>query len=149
MLMETRLGEIARALTLLTDEKIWFASVTKSVLDEIVRLITEDQLASGIDGKGQYLGDYAPYSIAIRRSLGLQVDHIDLKLTGEFYDSITANVISNGIEVDGDGQKPDQNLFTTFGNDIISLTDENLQYIIEEVKENYLSYIYKALGLDT
>lgn len=148
MLMQTRLGDLARSIDLITDDKVWFAAVTKSVLDEVVRLITEDQLASGIDGNGDELGEYAPLSVAIRSELGLQVDHIDLKLTGDFYDSITANVDAYGIVTDGEGQKPDQNLFVSFGEDIIRLSDENLPYILEEITNGYITYILTAMGVN-
>ena len=71
---------------------------------------------------------------------------IDLNLTGEFYDSITANLTRDSIEIDGEGQKPDQNLFTVFGDDIVGLTEENLQFIIEQIKEGYLTYVHKTLA---
>lgn len=148
MFMQTRLGDFARALELITDDRVWLAAVNQSVLNEIARLITEDQLTSGIDGQGRQLGEYAPYSVVIRRELGLQVDHIDLHLTREFYDSITATVNRYAIIIDGEGQKPDQNLFQTFGEDIIDLTDENTAFIIEEIRDNIITYILEALGVN-
>jgi hypothetical protein len=146
MLMDTRLGDLVRALDLITDDKVWLAAVNQSVLDEIARLITEDQLASGIDGQGRQLGEYAPLSVIIRQELGLQTKFIDLHLTGEFYESITATVTRYGITIDGEGQKPDQNLFTTFGDDIINLTDENTAFVVEEIRDNVIAYILEAMG---
>ena len=146
MLMGTVLGDLLRALQRINEADAWASAVNKAVLDEIARLVTEDQLASGIDGLGRELGDYAPLSIQIRRDLGLQTSFIDLNLTGEFYDSITANLTRDSIEIDGEGQKPDQNLFTVFGDDIVGLTEENLQFIIEQIKEGYLAYVHKTLA---
>ena len=146
MLMGTVLGDLLRALQRMNEADAWSSAVNKAVLDEIARLVTEDQLASGIDGLGRELGDYAPLSIQIRRDLGLQTSFIDLNLTGEFYDSITANLTRDSIEIDGEGQKPDQNLFTVFGEDILRLTEENLQFIIDQIKEGYLAYVHKTLA---
>ena len=146
MLMGTVLGDLLRALQRINEADAWDSAVNKAVLDEITRLVTEDQLASGIDGLGRELGDYAPLSVQIRRDLGLQTSFIDLNLTGEFYDSITANITRDSIEIDGEGQKPDQNLFTVFGDDIVGLTEENLQFIIEQIKEGYLTYVHKTLA---
>jgi hypothetical protein len=146
MLMGTVLGDLLRALQRMNEADAWSSAVNKAVLDEIARLVTEDQLASGIDGLGRELGEYSDMSKSIRFSLGLQIGFIDLNLTGEFYDSITANLTRDSIEIDGEGQKPDQNLFTVFGDDILRLTEENLQFIIEQIKEGYLTYVHKALA---
>lgn len=148
MLLDTVLGDLLRALERLNDQSAWEFAVNQSVLDEIARLITEDQLASGIDGLGRQLGDYAPLSVQIRRELGLQTDFIDLHLTGEFYDSITAYLTRDYIGVDGEGQKPDQNLFDVFGEDIVALTDENMSFIIEQIRDGYLAYVYQTLGIN-
>jgi len=148
MLLDTALGDLLRALERLNDQAAWEFAVNQAVLDEIARLITEDQLASGIDGLGRELGDYAPLSVQIRRELGLQTDFIDLNLTGEFYDSITAYLTRDYIGIDGDGQKPDQNLFTVFGEDIVALTEENMSFIIEQIRDGYFAYVHQTLGIN-
>lgn len=48
----------------------------------------EQLLVRGIDTEGDSLGEYAPKSKELREAAGLQTDHIDLRFTGEFQDSI-------------------------------------------------------------
>lgn len=62
----------------------------KFILDnepEIIDL-NKQQLLKGFDSLGRSLGDYRPMSVTIRQEQGLQVEHIDLRFTGQFQDSI-------------------------------------------------------------
>lgn len=145
--MNTVIGDLVRALQSMNDQDAWYSAVSEAVLEEVARLIRDEQLAIGEDGLGRQLGEYAPLSVIIRQELGLQTKFIDLNLTGEFYDSITAKLGRDFIEVDGDAEKPDQNLFETFGEDIVGLSIENMPFIVDMVRDGYLAYVYKTLGL--
>ena len=148
MLLDTALGDLLRALERLNDQSAWEFAVNQAVLDEIQRLIIEDQLSIGIDGLGDLLGDYKPFSVKVRNEFGLQTDYIDLNFTEEFYDSITAYLTRDYIGIDGEGQKPDQNLFEVFGEDIVALTDENMSFIIDQIRDGYLAYVHQTLGIN-
>lgn len=148
MFLETRLGDLFRALASLSDDDAWRYAVTKKVLDEIIRLNTEDQLEEdGIDSLGRDLGDYSPYTKILKKLKGQRTDHITLKDTGDFYESFVAVVNNSEIIIDADGIKDDgTDLFRQYGNDIAGLTDENLQFIINEIRDGIIEYIYSILA---
>lgn len=50
--------------------------------------INREQLESGLNYDGDFLGNYAESTKKIRRKKGLQTDHIDLKFTGKFHREI-------------------------------------------------------------
>ena len=73
-------------------------------------------------------------------------DHMTLKDTGQFYDSWEVRVDRSGLDIDADGQvSADTNLFTIYGENILGLTDENMQFFIEMVKENYIKIVMNEL----
>jgi hypothetical protein len=147
MILQTRIGELLRAIQALNENDAWRYAVTKQVLDEIIRLNTEHQLEEqGIDSIGRELGDYSPYTMIIKRLKGQRTDHITLKDTGEFYDSFTATVNNTEIILGADGLKDDgTDLFREYGAEVLGLTEENIQYIIEDVKQGYIDYVNSVL----
>lgn len=100
----------------------------------------------GIDSKSESLGEYSPHTKQIKIEKGQRYDHITLKDTGEFYDSIKiTNVRTGQFTIKGDMIKPDTNLETIYPN-ALGLTDENLSVISSLVapifREKVLRNIY-------
>ncbi len=56
--------------------------------EHILDLNKAQMLVAGVDNEGISLGDYSPKSVQIRQKKGLQTDHIDLRFTGDFQDSL-------------------------------------------------------------
>ena len=138
------------------------ATVFKDTFDNepmknfIIALNTDDpktgQLFSlGIDSRGVSLKDiggnpltpsgYAPSTIEGRpgifegkRQKGQRFDHITLKDTGGFYRSFKVTVSGDTITLDANPNKNGSNLFNDWGENIIVLTDENSQRIIDFAK---------------
>jgi hypothetical protein len=90
--------------------------------------LQRSQLAAGITKDGATIEPY-PYSRAYakkRQKAGLQIAHIDLKFTGEYYKNMTMNVDNNvirlGSNVDYEGAISKR----YDGAEIYGLTDENM-----------------------
>lgn len=99
--------------------------------------ITEDQLfEKGEDGLGNVLGEYSDFSKFFKEniagSLGRSTrsDHITLRDTGDFHESVKVKVTSKGIEIVADTQKDDTDLINEFGPDILRVNSENLNNFI-------------------
>ena len=115
--------------------------------------ITEDQLYNqGIDGLGRSLGDYAPFTKEFKRTIAGQlgrdtrVDHITLRDTGDFHNSIKVSLERDGIKINSEPQKDDTNLLDEFGEEILCLTDENLEEFIQQfLKDDLRKDISNAL----
>ena len=103
--------------------------------------IAQDQLfEKGIDGLRRTLGQYAPSTIQFKRTIAgalgrsTRTDHITLKDTGAFHKSIKVKLGSDGLTIDSDPVKEDTNLLDEFGEEILFLTEENLN----DFRHNFL-----------
>ena len=77
-----------------------------------------------------------------------QRDVVNLLDTSEFYASITATVDSSLLQIDADPIKTDDNgkdtnLYDRWGEDIIGLNEENLQELIDTLKDKLIIEILK------
>lgn len=111
----------------------------------IIDLNTEEQLfEQGIDSLGASLGDYTDFTKTVKSIKGQRIDHITLEDTGEFYKSFAIKVQNGGFLITADGQKEDTNLLEEYGKEILGLTDENLQIVIDAIKEKLIPIILTA-----
>jgi hypothetical protein len=127
----------------LNETEAWKLSIDREMQDEIIRLNTEDQLyEEGIDSRGRSLGEYSPYTIEIKRSKGDRYDHITLKDTGAFYASFKVRATKTELIIEADDRsKYDRPLTEVFGEDILGLTDDNLDWLFDFILEKYLDYV--------
>lgn len=134
---------------LLNEVNAWFYAIDKEVQDEIIRLNTEDQLYSdGIDSLGRELGQYSPLTVILKRAKGQRFDHITLNDEGDFYESFKVTVQRDGFTIDAnDSGKYDEPLFKVWGVDVAGLTDENIGFLSEIIKEKYIEYVKKQLQI--
>jgi len=102
--------------------------------------ITEDQLHDkGEDGLGRSLGQYSDFTKQFKNTIAAQLgrdnrsDHITLKDTGEFYESIKVTLSSRGVEISSRPQKDDTNLIDEFGEEILFLNEENLEAFRQDI----------------
>jgi len=103
----------------------------------------------GIDSRGISLesigGPYSPFTIEVKLQKGQRVDHVTLKDTGEFYESFRVQVDKDFFTIDANPMKDDTNLFTEWGEDILGLTDENLQILINSARQQLTEIIRRRL----
>ena len=108
----------------------------------IISLNQNDQLFDeGIDSDGNSLGRYADFTIELKKEAGQRFDHITLLDTGKFYKSFKITVSKGGFFIDADPVKEKSNLFDNFGEEILGLTKENLQIVIDAIREKILAEI--------
>lgn len=79
-----------------------------------------------------------------------QRDVVNLLDTSEFYASITATVGNDLLQIDADPIKTDDNgndtnLYNRWGEDIIGLNEENLQELIDTLKDKLIIEILKQV----
>jgi len=122
----------------------------------ILRWIEEKnrkQLKKGLNSKDVKLSDIGGEYSAVTLDLNPDkvADKVDLFDTGKFYESIIAQanlidfveITANPIKVEESGQRV--NLYNRWGKDIIGLNEENLQELIEIVKDKLIIEILKKV----
>jgi len=123
----------------------------------IINLNTEGEATSqlfeqGIDALGKSLGDYAGTTIEGtanfkgKREKGQRFDHITLKDTAKFYKSFRMKVANGGFLLIADPNRGDTNLFNDFGKEVVGLTDENLQIVIDALKDKIIPFILQDIA---
>lgn len=149
MFKNTLISEYAQRVIDLSKKE---GKIFKEVLDNkvikalIVRLNTEEQLGKDkTDSLGAHLGTYSHATELLSGGKKKQGQFIDLKDTGDFYASWKVKVFERFISIDANPIKEDTNLFDEYGLDVLGLTDDNLQILIDETKKLYIEYYRKNL----
>jgi len=114
------------------------------VKDMIIDLNTEKQLyEKGINSLGRSLGRYSEITIMIKKFEGKPFDRVTLKDTGDFYRTFKVEVRKGEIVISANTIKDDDDLIEKYGSEIIGLTDENLEKLINFAKGLYIEYLIK------
>ena len=114
------------------DEILFQITKEQETQDFLIEVLQDQLFTTGEDGDGLSLGDYSPVTIKIKRAKGQPTDRITLKDTGEFYRSYMIEAFEGGFIVDADGQKsPTDNLFVSYGDDILKPNEETITLITE------------------
>lgn len=111
---------------------------TINATDTAIARLVRTQMAFGFKGKGKIQNVYThKYDYSIwwgehRKTLGLQIDFFDFKVTGEFYRSIGVfKVSSTSFDIYARSSKT-SNLVKLFTDNIFNLNDESMQEYINE-----------------
>lgn len=153
-LMETALGQVVNRYRTLKTDYLWRVVFSDAKFREwVLDLIRKDQLfKQGIDGDGDTIGYYSEFTESLdpKKVAGTPYTLFD---TGEFYKSFILYVYSNYIEVDANpikindkGEK--ENLFWKYGENIIALTNENLDKLREEFLQRFKKELAELLQLN-
>jgi len=122
----------------------WTISV-EGATPEILRLITKVQLGNegeGIDGDGDSLGEYAPFTVDVRQSFGLQTNHISLEFSGEFLRGMDVIPTLTGWTIFKDEERYDELTNELgFSETFIELTDEHEQIVFKLIRQYYTEYV--------
>jgi hypothetical protein len=148
MIEETAIYElISRAARIPSDAEMFILAFNEDLKKEVIRLIQEDQLTKeGIDEAGTVIGYYSAATEAITRGRKRAGDHYTLEDTGSFYRSMLVQVFGDGLEIDASSQTYSEMQGQSWWTDgILGLTDENLQRIIEMVKERHQKELNRIL----
>lgn len=118
----------------------------RELQDRILDLNRMDQLFNkGIDSTGKLLsdigGNYSPFTIEVKKGKGLPFAHVTLFDTGEFYDSFELMVTQTFIDITANPIKDDTNLFTEWGKDILGLTEESKEILLDLLIPKIQAYL--------
>jgi len=119
---------------------------TPDVKDMIIDMNTNEQLYKrGVDAKGTELsaigGDYSFVTKDIKSRKGDIYTHITLKDTGDFYKSWRVSIMHNTIFIEADTIKDGDDLRQRWGDDILGLTDDSKDKLINYAVVKYRQYI--------
>lgn len=147
MIGQTAIDEHMRKVNTLFDSVAWFDSHSTLVKKSILDLIRINQLTQkGIDENESVIGYYSAVTDMITRGRKAEGEHYTLDDTGEFYRSMYVVVLKDSIVIEADFQKmTDQDWWTI---DILGLTQKNLELYAQMVKENYIKYARRILGVN-
>ena len=147
MLKDSIVYSQLRKTKLLFDSIAWIQSFTPSIKTEILNYIRKDQLTNkGVDEDGDIIGFYSLATEFISNGQKKQGDHFTLDDTGAFYRSMWITVMSDGIIIDGDTVKMEDQYW--WNDSILGLTDENVSKLTEKIKEKYIEFARKTLEID-
>ena len=135
--------DIETRLALLVDLKENLSTYVRECIElndnVITDLVTENQLYDkGIDGDGDSLGSYAPLTIQIKREKGQPTDRVTLRDERDFHNSFRVETDSIQFTIKADDWKAPV-LISYWGEKLLALTDENLEYFAREYIIPYLT----------
>jgi len=147
--MEILLQRIEKLKSILLDiNKIIFQILSdKRLQDWILLMIKKDQLFDkGVSEENIVLGYYSPVTESINPNKKAGT-HFTLLDTGAFFDSFVLNLNAHDFIINADGEKEDRNLFEVFNDkgNILGLTEDNLQKLIENLKPKIVNQIWDQL----
>ena len=138
--------EVSKAL-LLDESLAWLEANTDKILNEVLDLIRYKQLMlDGEDGNGNVIGFYSKATEIITQGRKIEGQPYNLFDTGDFYESMFVNVLNESIEIDGNVNKMLGQDWFSF--DILGLKDENINIYAEKIKENFILYARRILGIN-
>lgn len=147
--INSKLGRYAKNLIALrgTEERIFKLVLDNRFIKELItHLNTDEQLGKQrVDSLGAHLGVYSPVTEVISEGRKKAGEFIDLNDTGAFWDSWEVSVNAGFIKINANPFKEDTNLFDEYGIDILGLTKEHKQILINEARKLYIKYYRKNL----
>ena len=146
MIGKTAIDEHLKRAKLLSDSKAWIEAHSDEVKKAILDLIRDDQLYEGVDANDSNIGYYSFWTEILSDGRKKQGEPYDLNDTGQFYRSMFIKVLKNSILINADFEKMEDQYWWRI--DILGLTEENIEIYAQMVKENYLLYARRILGLD-
>jgi hypothetical protein len=150
-LMETAIGERLLRTKILFEAAAWLEVNSKSMNKRfLMDLIREEQLRKeGIDGDGDIIGRYSYVTQIISKGKKRAGEPYTLFDTGAFYRGMFVIVLKDILKVEStSGSYIEMQDQLWWVDEIMSLTDENLQIYINWIKKDYIAYVRKVLQLD-
>lgn len=148
--MFERLRKVLQIIISLDVDDVMFAILSKSDVKQfIVILNTDEQLFKGIDSTDDTLesigGDYTPLTKDLKVLKGLPIDRVTLFDEGDFYDSFIVIPDKTGFTIEADTLKAGYDLQERWGFNLIGLTDESKNELVEVIKDEIVEYLFKKI----
>lgn len=142
---------IKNAKQIVTNDALRFALNQDEVKELIIELNTDVQMfEDGIDSKGVdfrdiYGSGYAESTIRDKKLSGLPFTHITLFDSGDFYKTFKVKVNANDFEIIANTLKEGQDLQDRFGSNIVGLTDDSINILIDDLTPLLRGFIINVL----
>ncbi len=145
----TKLDVLIRRLGSLSESEAWIRTFDAATKQQIIDWIQKDQLTDkGVDGFGEIIGRYSYATQVISKGRKLYGEPFDLFDEGDFYGSMFVSVFKNEIVIDANSASfTEMKEQDWYKDSILKLTDENFEKLKEIVRNSYLGYIRKTLGI--
>lgn len=146
------LTNLLKAVIATDKNKVINTSIRKNK-SEITDLNTQGQLIKGLDSEGDTFGLYRSvgYSLFKDQLAGRQASFgvVDLRLTGDFYKTffVTAKDNDDFFIIDANTIKDETDLAKKYGEDIIGLTDESKDKLLELLIPDVIDVYKKQIGI--
>lgn len=131
-----RLRRLAEKVASLNQNQTISKAIDSDVLNEVVRLNTDEQLFQGIDSVGRDLssvgGEYTHFTKRVKQLKGQPTDRVTLLDEGDFYNSFKASRDDESINIDADYSKPGIDLRERWGEELPGLTPENIEALNQD-----------------
>jgi hypothetical protein len=116
----------------------------------IINLNTEEQLfKEGINALNvslESIGEgYSEFTIQEKSRKGQPTDRVTLKDTEKFYKSWKVLVKDGGFELTADPIKDGKNILERWGQDVIGLTPEHTQIVIDAIREKFIPIVLQKI----
>lgn len=130
----------------LSNAGAWFYAFSndRGLQSKILKRIKHRLTEYGTNEHGQIIGLYKKSTQAISPNK-IAGSPYTLKDTGKFYNSMYTGLFVDYFFIDANAQKGNDNLFKKFGDGIIGLTDEDKEWLSEELLKAYLDYVISVL----
>ena len=147
MIGPTVIDERIRKAFILQEVIAWMEANSENVTREVIRMIQEDQLKnSGVDENNALIGLYSQFTEILTEGRKQAGTHYTLEDTGEFFRSMYVKVLMDSIIIDGDYAKMQDQKW--WRNEILGLTDENLDKYTETIRRGFIKHARKILEID-
>jgi hypothetical protein len=147
MIGPTIIDERIRKAFILQEAVAWMEANSTAVTNEVIRMIQEDQLKrSGVDENNALIGLYSQFTEILTEGRKQAGTHYTLEDTGAFFRSMYVKVLMDSIIIDGDYAKMQDQKW--WRNEILGLTDENLDKYTDKIKEGFIDYARKILEVN-
>jgi hypothetical protein len=114
----------------------------------IIDLNTEGQLREGVNSLGVSLSsggrEYSELTMKISARKGRpkrSISLVDLHDTGDFYKSFRIVIKPKSFAIEAETDKGDTDLLQRYGKDVLGLTDEHLQLVIDALRKKIIPII--------
>jgi len=147
-LMTNKIGLVLKKSLILDEATAWIQAFDPTLKLEIIRdWIQRDQLmARGVDGDGVTIGTYSLATEMITNGRKPEGSKFNLFESGDLYASMFVLALANEVIIEADTDKiEDKNWWRE---EILKLTNEQLEKLAQRVKIKYIDYARRVLGID-
>ena len=146
-----RLRDVLTNVINLDSDEVMFVVLSRPDVQELIVILnTDEQLFQGINADGISLndigGDYSLFTtVPIKKAKGLPFNFVTLFDEGDFYDTFKVKVQKDGFIIEADTIKEGTDLQDRWGFELLGLTDESKNELVENIKEYIVAIITKKI----